>query len=109
MTTSKVDFWKFVDHPIKTTAEQAAAIARQIEVGDFVPGNSSGERFYKLGGYCYDLGRKPYLVEYAHGHIQRHWALSRKELRTACHLRRRDKVVSDPFYREEDEREVQTA
>lgn len=97
----KVTFWKFVSHAVATTPEQAAAISRRIESGEVVPINNHGERFYKLGGWCYDIGRKPFLVEYAHGHIQRQWALSVGELRKACYLNRNDKVVPDPFFKEQ--------
>lgn len=74
--------------------------AAKIESGKFVPMNNYGERFYKSGGWCFDIGRKPFLVEYSHGHIERKWALSVKELRSACYLTCNDKVVPDPFYKE---------
>jgi hypothetical protein len=98
----KVTFWKFVSHPVSTTEVHAAALAKRIESGEVAPMNQHGERFYKLGGWCYDIGRKPYLVQYAHGHIERHWALSVAELRRACYLSRNDKVVPDPFFKEQD-------
>lgn len=100
--TAKVTFWKFVSHPISTTLEQAEALAKRIEAGDFVPFNQHGERYYKLGGWCYDIGRKPFLVEYSHGDIQRQWAMSIGELRKTCHLNRNCKVVPDPFFKSED-------
>lgn len=96
----KVTFWKFVSHPVSTTFEQAEALAKRIEALEFVPlCSSAGDRFYKSGGWCYDIGRKPFLVEYSHGHIQRHWAMSISELRKACYLSRSDKVVPDPFFK----------
>lgn len=97
MKIQNVTFWKFVSHPITTTHADAEALAKRIEAGEFVPHNSHGECYYKLGGWCYDIGRKPYLIEYSHGHIQRAWALSIAELRAACHLSRHDRVVPDPF------------
>jgi hypothetical protein len=96
----KVTFWKFVSHNVSTTHEQAEALARRIEAGDFKPANQHGEMLYKSGGWAFDLGRKPYLVQYADGHIQRAWASSVAELRESCYLSRRDKVVADPFYKE---------
>lgn len=96
----KVTFWKFVDHPIDTTPEQAAKLAERIESGDFVPCNSHGERYYKSMGWCYNIGRKPYLIQHSHGDISRGWAASIKELRKALYLTKADKVVPDPFYKE---------
>lgn len=98
---AKVQFWKFVSHPVSTTFELAEAQAKRIEAGDFVPMNQHGERFYKVGGWCFDIGRKPFLVEYSHGHIWRLWAMSVGELRKACYLSRNDKVVPDPFFKDE--------
>lgn len=98
---SKVTFWKFVSQPISTTQEQAKIFAEKIESGEVIPMNNHGERFYKLMGWSFDIGRKPYLVQYAHGSIERHWALSVTELRRACYLSRNDKVVADPFFERE--------
>jgi hypothetical protein len=92
-----VTFWKFVSHAISTTHEDAAAIAKKIERRELVPIASIGERYYKLGGYCYDIGRKPYLIQYAHGSIARAWALSVSDLRLGLGLSRKDKVALDPF------------
>lgn len=105
----QVTFWKFVSHPVSTTEEQAAALAKRIESGEVVPMLQYGERFFQRGGWCFDIGRKPYLVEYSHGYIQRHWALSVGELRKACCLSRNDRVVADPFYKEEAQAEIKAA
>lgn len=92
-------FWKFVSHPVSTTSEQAAALARRIETGEFVPPNQYGERYWRSGGWCYDVGRKPFIFKHADGHIGQGWARSIKELREACYLGRAIKVVPDPFYK----------
>lgn len=92
-------FWKFVSHPVATTAEHAADIAHRIEVGEFTPPNNYGERYWRSGGWCYDVGRNPYLIKYPDGHIGQGWASSVKELREACFLSRAVKVVPDPFYK----------
>jgi hypothetical protein len=97
----KVNFWKFVSHEVATSQADAAALAIKIERGEFIPCNQSGERYYRLGGWCYDVGRKPFLVEYFHGGFERKWAKSVKELRIACYLKRVDRVIADPFWREE--------
>jgi hypothetical protein len=97
----QVTFWKFVSHPISTTQEQAKVLAERIQSGEYRPPNSHGERFYKLGGYCYDVGRKAYLIQYAYGSIERKWAHSVAELRKACYLKAQDKVVLDPFQKGE--------
>lgn len=99
----KVSYWKFVKHEVSTTREQAAAFAKNIEDGVVTPHNAHGERYYKLGGWCYDVGRKPYLIEYAHGGFERKWARSVSELRNACYLRRADKVIQDPFFTAEED------
>ncbi|MBC3871736.1 hypothetical protein [Undibacterium oligocarboniphilum] len=93
----KVTFWKFVNHTISTTPEEARALAEKIESGEFVPHNNHGERFYKWMGYCYDIGRVPYLIQYSHGSIERAWGLSVKEIRESLYLKRSDKVIPDPF------------
>lgn len=93
----KVSFWKFVEHPVQTTYEMAEALAKKIENGEFTPRNEYGERFYKSGGWCFDVGRKPYLIEQNES-IYRKWASSVKELRESLYLSRSAKVVKDPFY-----------
>lgn len=93
----KVTFWKFVSHPVSTTPEQAQALANRIASGEYRAVNQRGERFYRLGGYAYDVGRQPYLIQYHYGSIERVWALSVAELREVCHLTNADKVVKDPF------------
>jgi hypothetical protein len=72
-------------------------VARRIESGEFVPPNHGGVRYYKSMGWCFDVGRKPYLINYAYGHIERNWASSVRELRHVLALRRADRVVLDPF------------
>lgn len=112
MSKPKVTCWKFVKHEVSMTLQDAQALASQIEAGTIRPVNSYGERFYKLGGWCFDLGRKPYLIEYTHGQIERKWALSVAELRQACYLKRGDKVIPDPFFHlqiEEDDAELMAA
>ena len=101
--SKSVTFWKFVSHDVDMTHDDAQKLAYRIEKGEFVPKNSHGERYYRTGGWCFDIGRKPYLVEYAHGHIQRHYAMSVAELREACYLKRADKVVPCPFQTIENE------
>jgi len=98
--TTECTFWKFVSHPVSMTHADAENLAKKIESGEFVPSNSYGERFYKLGGWCFDIGRKPYLVEGPDGHIGRSWALSVKELRQALYLTKRHQVVRDPFHKD---------
>lgn len=94
-----VNFWKFVKHEVKMTRDDAQALATQIVAGTVRPINSYGERFYKRGGWCFDVGRKAYLIEFTHGQFERKWALNVAELRQACYLKRGDKVIPDPFHK----------
>lgn len=99
MAKSKVvcSYWKFAHHDNVPSVEFAMSLAKRIEEGEFVPTNNCGERYFKSMGWCFDVGRKPYLIQYAHGEIHRSWAMSVAELRESCGLSRRDKVVQDPF------------
>jgi len=98
---AKVTFFQFAFHPNVSSRESAQRVADRIEGKEFAPGNNCGERYYKSGGWCYDIGRKPFLIQHAYGGISRGWALSVSELREAFVLKRADKVVPDPFYKKE--------
>ena len=75
--------------------ESGARMAARIDAG-FNPPNDSGERYYKSAGFCFDIGRKPFLIE-QDGLIYRMWALNKKELREKCRVSRRAAIVADPF------------
>ena len=91
-----VAFWKF-NPKTAVTQEQAADYACKIAKGEIVPVNGEGARYHLRGGWAFDIGRKPYLIEAADGQIYRRWGRNVGELRRALCLKRTERVIADPF------------
>lgn len=81
------------------TPEQAAELARRINAGEIGIPRTDGTPYYRFMGWRFDIGRRPFLIEYAHGGFSRKYARSIGELRAALYLSRKDKVIADPFSR----------
>ena len=102
MTKGELNFWKFVSWDVTMTFDDAQRLAEQITLGTTrVNASSPGGRFYKLGGWCFDLpalaSYKPYLVLYHYGDIQQAWGSSVAELREKLYLSPKDRVATNPF------------
>ncbi len=96
-----MSFWKFVSWEVNITPSQAASFAEDIKSGRKVRPCDPGGRFFKMGGWCFDLcelaGYKPYLIKYHEGGIEQAWGRNVGELREQLYLSRRDKVAANPF------------
>jgi len=91
-----IKYWKF-NEDSDFPEEKAQQIADRIQSGEYNPPNDYGSKYYKFMGYCFDVGRKAYLIEYEHGSFERKYAKSIGELRDCCYLSKNDKVILDPF------------
>ncbi len=91
-----VAFWKF-NPKTAVTQEQAADYACKIAEGEIVPVNGECSRYHRSGGWEFDIGRKPYLIEAADGQIYRRWGRNVGEIRRALGLKRTERVIADPF------------
>jgi hypothetical protein len=88
-----VAFWKF-NPKTAVTQEQAADYANSIAEGVIVPVNGECSRYHLSGGWAFDIGRKPYLIEAADGGIYRRWARNKSELRRALGLKRTERLIA---------------
>ena len=78
------------------TQEQAAELARQINEYEVRIPDTAGARLYLFQGWCFDIGNKPYLIDYGSS-IVRKWARGIGALRRSLHLSPDERVVADPF------------
>ena len=92
----KISHFKFVQHEVRTTPEEAQELADRIQRGQYVP-SADWEQFYKCGGYAYDIGRKAFLIHHYYGGYSEGWAMNIKQLREDLCLSRRDHVIENPF------------
>lgn len=75
---------------------EAAEIARQINSGERGIPDTAGANFYLFQGWCFDIGNKPYLIDYGSS-IVRKWGRGVGALRRSLHLSAAERVVADPF------------
>ena len=75
---------------------EAAEIARQINSGERGIPDTGGSKLYLVGGFAFDIGNKPYLIDYGSS-IVRKWARGVGALRRSLHLSAAERVVADPF------------
>ena len=94
--TEPIHFWKF-NKQSTVPQEWAADYANKIATGEHTPVNGDCGRWHLSGGWAFDIGRKPYLIEAADGSIYRRWARAVGELRKALYVKRSERVVADPF------------
>ena len=78
------------------TPEQAAELARQINDYELRIPDTKGARLYLSQGWAFDIGNKPYLIDYGTS-IVRKWARGIGALRRSLALSRDERVVADPF------------
>ena len=79
------------------TDKQARELADGINSGTLSIPLTNGNQCYCFMGWIFDIGRKPYLVEYNHGCITRYYGRSVADIRNGLKLSPKDRVVADPF------------
>ncbi len=88
-------FHRFNPNATMSQAE-AAELARQINEYEVRIPDTAGARLYLVGGFAFDIGNKPYLIDYGSS-IVRKWARGIGALRRSLHLSAAERVVADPF------------
>ena len=86
-------FWKYIPESA-FTHEQAAAKAKDLE--HHAPVCTGPERYFRYLGWEFDIGRRPFLIEWAGG-IHRVWGRSVDDVRKGFSVPRKAKIADDPF------------